>query len=912
MIRALNLQQPVAGATTSATASCSDTADFEDGGSGSSDEDDDDVDPLEPVVGEVRCVPSLFPAGRPSTIYFDYPLSLRELGITRKKGHPGSDFSVEDLKNRKIFYKCVWERNCVKSAFMRAGFRRKISGQIWNCGWVKHPTTEGFEALNRFQKVNHFPGSWCIGRKDRLMRCINRAKRSIGPGYGNDAENEFDIIPGGWILPTEYDAWARTAASSKNNIYILKPSASSCGRGIRLIHKNNLNTVPKDKPCVMQQYLAAPYLIDKKKFDLRIYVLVTSFDPLKVYVFQEGLCRFSSSDYNLKKLNSRYSHLTNYSINKKSKNFVEPTVDNNTDMEGGKWSLTALWRYLLAKEGSKAVKKCQSQVKRLLVKTLVAAEGEIAPLVHRHIKNPGSCFELFGFDVFLDKALRPWLIEVNISPSLMGSSPLDQKIKGTLMADCFHLIGNVPYDEAALKGDGVKERIRRMSGNYKSKKGSSRLNQELWRRNPTSPGSVNLHELSEDDWGQIFDLEDEFARRGHFTRLFPAAEHMDLLCYFQSPRFNNALLASWLVNGRSSYVKNSHILANGDAKARDQLIKFADKKNAAEAQKASRAPKSSFVPGASEGQVAPPFVFVPGHNCAESRCILPAIEDDDSSSWFVPLGSRTEAVARAEIEALEKCTSGGDGLEGVDDEDDEDYDTEARSEVEKPAPKKETAKAKRPASASKKVTASAVAAAAKKADSSRSISTISTASVSSAGSGSGGSGNNSGMSSPTAGLNAEKLLADQISSQQHQQQHVVQQQRSIFTPQLLVPQERVTLSAASKMRQQHQMPPKPLSARGTAPVTMKPNIVSAGSFDGRKQSAAGQQQPRVERTSVSRQMYSQHQKQQQSLQQRQQQEQKQYADIFNDAKLLIAQHLQQVGVGSPAPAPKKGHHQRYK
>jgi len=113
----------------------------------------------------------------------------------------------------------------------------------------------------------------------------------------------------------------------------------------------------------------------------------------------------------MKKLNSRFAHLTNYSVNKKSKHFVAPTSDNNSDMEGSKWSLTALWRYLMQAEGKGTVKKCQNEVKRLITKTLIAAEGEIAPLVHRHLKSPGCCYELFGFDVFLDKALRPWLIE---------------------------------------------------------------------------------------------------------------------------------------------------------------------------------------------------------------------------------------------------------------------------------------------------------------------------------------------------------------------------------------------------------------------------------------------------------------------------------------------------------------------
>jgi hypothetical protein len=43
--------------------------------------------------------------------------------------------------------------------------------------------------------------------------------------------------------------------------------------------------------------------------------------------------------------------------------------------------------------------------------------------------TPKLCYELFGFDVMMDKALKPWLLEVNVSPSLMGSSPLDRKIK---------------------------------------------------------------------------------------------------------------------------------------------------------------------------------------------------------------------------------------------------------------------------------------------------------------------------------------------------------------------------------------------------------------------------------------------------------------------------------------------------
>lgn len=50
-----------------------------------------------------------------------------------------------------------------------------------------------------------------------------------------------------------------------------------------------------------------------------------------------------------------------------------------------------------------------------------------------------SCFELFGFDILLDSNLNPWLLEVNLSPSLNCDSPLDQKIKGDLVAEIFDM-----------------------------------------------------------------------------------------------------------------------------------------------------------------------------------------------------------------------------------------------------------------------------------------------------------------------------------------------------------------------------------------------------------------------------------------------------------------------------------------
>jgi len=72
----------------------------------------------------------------------------------------------------------------------------------------------------------------------------------------------------------------------------------------------------KKKGYLVSEYIKNPHLIDGFKYDLRIYILVTNYDPLKIYIYEEGLCRFATEKYDINKINQIYSHLTNYSINK--------------------------------------------------------------------------------------------------------------------------------------------------------------------------------------------------------------------------------------------------------------------------------------------------------------------------------------------------------------------------------------------------------------------------------------------------------------------------------------------------------------------------------------------------------------------------------------------------------------------
>jgi len=159
----------------------------------------------------------------------------------------------------------------------------------------------------------------------------------------------FDFVPDTYILPNEFhDFHAHyqklKVSEPKRNVWIVKPANSSQGKGIRLIE--NLDELNVDETSVISRYITNPLLINGHKFDLRIYVVVTSYEPLRVYVYKEGLARFASESYSTKiQKDNRFMHLTNYSINKKNDKFVQ-NKDAEQDDVGFKWSLTAFCNHL--------------------------------------------------------------------------------------------------------------------------------------------------------------------------------------------------------------------------------------------------------------------------------------------------------------------------------------------------------------------------------------------------------------------------------------------------------------------------------------------------------------------------------------------------------------------------------------
>jgi len=251
---------------------------------------------------------------------------------------------------------------------------------------------------------------------------------------------------------------------------------------------------------------------------MRVYVAVTSNNPLRIYMFDDGLARFATQPYSMDNIGDRMSHLTNYSLNKHSDNFVH-NVNAEEDDVGNKWSIKALKRHM--EEMGMPVKKMWKDIEEVIIKTLISSEYQIARQMQRGGKvkisdaieenenedapfdasaqggeiHRNACYELYGFDIMFDDTMKPWLIEVNIMPSLSSSSPLDRKIKHSVLTQLFHLLGIVHYDKS--KYDESKKAL-------------------LEYAKPSNG-------LTADQKYLLHDTEDELNRRGDFKRIYPIA-----------------------------------------------------------------------------------------------------------------------------------------------------------------------------------------------------------------------------------------------------------------------------------------------------------------------------------------------------------------------------------------------------
>ncbi|KAM6047459.1 tubulin polyglutamylase TTLL11 isoform 4-T4 [Theristicus caerulescens] len=304
-------------------------------------------------------------------------------------------------------------------------------------------------------QVNKFPGMTEMVRKITLSRAV-RTMQDLFP-------LEYNFYPRSWILPEEFPLFVAEVHMMKDSdpswkpTFIVKPDGGCQGDGIYLIKDPSdirLTGSIQSRPAVVQEYICKPLLVDKLKFDIRLYVLLKSLEPLEIYIAKDGLSRFCTEPYQeptLKNLHQVFMHLTNYSLNIHSGNFIHSDNVNT----GSKRTFSSI----LCRLSSRGVdvKKLWSDIISLVIKTIIALTPELKVYYQSDIPagKPGpTCFQILGFDILLMKNLKPMLLEVNANPSMRIEheqelspgvfenvpSPVDEEVKVAVIRDTLRLV----------------------------------------------------------------------------------------------------------------------------------------------------------------------------------------------------------------------------------------------------------------------------------------------------------------------------------------------------------------------------------------------------------------------------------------------------------------------------------------
>ncbi|KAH7945049.1 hypothetical protein HPB49_005632 [Dermacentor silvarum] len=289
-------------------------------------------------------------------------------------------------------YCCDVDLPIVRNAFAKRNWTKVEPHQDWNIYWTSVANARCLMApdsnirLSENQRVNHFPTHYELTRKDLLARHMQRYQRQRSKAQRDDPPPPA-IVPSTYVLPRDYNMFVDEYKRA-GGLWIVKPCGkgtsspfifvkgykklNSQGIGIKLVDRpsqvksliNSWESQGNREPHVLCRYVDPPLLVGGRKFDLRLYVLVTSFQPVRAFLYRKGFCRFCQLHYRTKGLDNPFVHLTNVSVQRHGGRYNQS--------HGGKWSLSSLEMFVRGTRGSASAARLRQDLRDLVAHSLTA------------------------------------------------------------------------------------------------------------------------------------------------------------------------------------------------------------------------------------------------------------------------------------------------------------------------------------------------------------------------------------------------------------------------------------------------------------------------------------------------------------------------------------------------------------
>jgi hypothetical protein len=262
-------------------------------------------------------------------------------------------------------------------------------------------------------------------------------------------------MPETYLLPTQIERIKNTLKNS-DNVWIIKNGDEDSKNNANKIYPYILESLDeiknKNEKIILSKYIKNPLLINRKKFIIRSFALVTGFSPLKIYFYRDGYLTFAFNNFTLnkKEINNKCIHFPSENNELYCLKNNETKYENSLfDEDNFIWNFLNFERFCKKKDIN--YENIISHMKDIIIKTFISLTPDILDKIKINELKDRNMFQLFSFDFIINDNYKIYLLDINKKPFLNSIHLAPVYIYDHLISDILNIIGVVPFSHEELQ-----------------------------------------------------------------------------------------------------------------------------------------------------------------------------------------------------------------------------------------------------------------------------------------------------------------------------------------------------------------------------------------------------------------------------------------------------------------------------
>ena len=279
--------------------------------------------------------------------------------------------------------------------------------------------------FNEYQKINFYPES-NINKDELYIYYLN---------FNKKFPSEYNYMPEAFINPKDSKKIKEIFEDYNfgiKNLWIFQRAVNEDGGGVKFFRGyyqiGNARTI--NSSFLIKKYINNPFLINNKKFNIKAYALVTGLNPLRIYLYNDGLLLFNNYEFNLNK-----DQLKNNSVH-----FLD---DNWSSDDGRIWNFSEFMNFCEKNEIN--YNKIKNKIIDIIIKSFISFYEYINEKVIEYNYSEKNFFEIFSFDFLLDSEEKLYLLKMTGDAKIETNTRKEIDLYNNLIIDTLNIIGLVPF-----------------------------------------------------------------------------------------------------------------------------------------------------------------------------------------------------------------------------------------------------------------------------------------------------------------------------------------------------------------------------------------------------------------------------------------------------------------------------------